>query len=332
MSQAAAVLFVVAQPGAANYFAPLWRRWSHAASAPDWRVLLDPVSRRQIGDQDLGPDRILDLDGSAPESSPALSQGWRPTVVVTSTTYSPAERAWHRWATVNGLHTTQLIDAHYDYRRRIEETNGAGVLPQTIIVPDTIAVAEATAEGLPADRLVALGYPAWESIAAAPPADSRRAVFVSQPIASDMGNALGYTERDALAVALEAASPPLQAFDEILLALHPRERDQPPPEHPFLRQVASANEGLSQAGTVLGMFSTFLIEAALAGRRTISLQPGGRGRDMCVLSRQGIIPRVESAAELAATMETPAESIEDFRQAYAGSLERLDAYLREDVS
>ena len=72
--------------------------------------------------------------------------------------------------------------------------------------------------------------------------------------------------------------------------------------------------------------------ARMAGRRTISLQPGAIGPDMCVLSRQRIIPLIEDAAGLRQAMAAPMPDTRVFRQAYAGSLERLDAFMRRALA
>ena len=332
MTDSRSVLFIIAQPGAAAYFAPLWRHWSRSPDAPDWRVAIDPISRRHAADSDIDAARIIDLEEVSEESAGGLMDRCNAGVVVTSTSFHVLERACLQLALATGRRGMQLIDAHYSYRHRIVDTNGPGLMPDDIIVPDAIAEAEAEADGLPADRLRPLGYPLWEGVAPAPPADERRALFVSQPIESDHGCELGYTQHRVLALALEAGVGPDGVFDEILLARHPRERGDALPDHSGVRPVASANEGMREAGTILGMYSSFLIEAVLAGRRTISLQPGAIGPDMCVLSRQRIIPLIEDAAGLRQAMAAPMPDTRVFRQAYAGSLERLDAFMRRALA
>ena len=328
MTVSPSILFVIAQPGAAAYFAPLWQLWSVDPSAPDWHLLIDPVSRRHVAAFDIDERRITDLRMVTGDGAENVMAGRDAATVVTSTSFHALERACLRWAVRSGRRAVQLIDAHYSYRQRIVDTNGPDLLPDAILLPDSIAAAEAASDGLPVERLRPLGYPLWEDVAAAPPADERRALFVSQPISSDHGTELGYTERSALALALQLATAEEGGFDEILLARHPREAKDDMPVHDRLHLVSSAGEGLLQAGTILGIYSSFLVEAVLAGRRTISLQPGAVGHDMCVLSRHGVIAKVGDAAGLRRAVQAPLVAPVAFRQAYAGSLQRLDSYLR----
>jgi len=328
MTRSPPVLFVIAQPGAAAYFLPLWQRWSDDPTAPDWRLLIVPAARRHVAWPTHRADRLVDPATAEAAGFDAALAGWQPAVVVTSTSYHGLEREAVRWAKNAGSRTVQLIDAHYNYCRRIEASNVDGTRPDVVIVPDRFAAAEAAADGLPADGVRALGYPAWESVPVAATADPRRALFVSQPISDDHADSLGYTEQSALALALQAVEGEQALFDEILLALHPRENADRVPTHPRLRLVDTAQQGLAQAGTVLGMFSSFLVDAVLAGRRVVSLQPEAKGTDMCMLSRHGFISRAGSLHDLRHAMAAPPPDAGSLRQAYTGSLDRVDAFLR----
>ena len=222
----------------------------------------------------------------------------------------------------------QLIDSHYDYSSRIGRTNGPSALPDRILLFDPIAVFEATVAGLPKERLVAVGNPAWEGLGTAPAVPENRVLFASQPIAADMGNRLGYTERSALRLLLDTRKLRPDLIVQVLLALHPREDPADMPINTSLKRIASAKIGIERASIVLGMFSSVLIEAALAGRRVISLQPGAQGADMCVLSRHGYIPRVQDVDGMLDTLCTGIPAIDEFRGWYAKSLIRLDKLVR----
>jgi hypothetical protein len=256
---------------------------------------------------------------------------WRPDLVVTSTTYKEMERAALTYAQDHGIASCQLVDSHYNYSGRLQETNGAAILPDRVLLLDPIAVLEAVAEGLPEDRLSAVGNPAWEEMTLAPPERESCALFASQPIAADMNNRLGYTECSALELALTAADHRPDLIERILLAPHPREDGTAAHTHPCLRRIDSAKLGLRQAGTVLGMFSSVLIEAVLAGRRVISLQPRAQGMDMCMLSRHGMISRALNLGDLIAAMSGPPPSVDDLRLWYAESTNRVDTSIRSMI-
>ena len=84
---------------------------------------------------------------------------------------------------------------------------------------------------------------------------------------------------------------------------------------------------LQQCGTVLGMFSSPMIDAYLGGRTVVSVQPNLRGQDRSPLSRHGRIARVGDAEALVAALERAPGATETLAATLRGSTDRLDAWL-----
>ncbi len=285
-SKARHAVFVLGQPGAVEFFDPVLP----ALQEQGWTV-------------------------TAAEGFDAPSSNI--SVVVTSTSYKPAERAALEWAAERGVPTVQLIDSWYDYRRRIEMTNGPGAMPDEIWVFDDVAKADAVSEGLPGDRIRAVGHPAWETVAALPHAAATEVLLIDQPVSSDMGARLGYTEKDFLDLVRRGLGKNYRAT----LALHPR-RSVADPSDGF-RLSRDPRQAVKSSGAVIGMFSSFLIEAFLAGRRVVSVQPNATREDFCILSRLGLIPRVTETAALAPALASATPGPRGFDRRFAGSRARI---------
>ena len=322
MRAAPSVLFAIGQHGAANFFLPVWRQWSAVAPAWRWTILLADQRIRDCVRQS-GSRQAAALDVASVERSFAEQ---RPELVITSTSRHPAERAAYTIAKRNGTATIQLIDGHYDYAMRLRDTNGNdAAFPDRILVPDALARAGAEQEGIPRSRLSVVGHPAWEDVPYLPPGDAGRAVFISQPIASDYGRLRGYTEREAFALTVEAMTDPQCPYRSLLLAAHPRERWDPSDLPSGATVASSSDAAVAACDIVLGMFSSLLMHCFLSGRRTISVQPRGATSDWCVLSRNGLIPKVVAAKDISAACAAPRGPVEEVRSWYAGSVGRVTA-------
>lgn len=318
-----AVLFVIGQAGSAAFFAPLWKRWSESGRWR-WHLLL----RQNVGSEGLLPAGVSPLPVAWEQVDEATLDGvaedGAPELVVVSSTYQAAERQALLWARRRGITTLQLVDSYYDYAKRVRLTNGPGLMPDHLLVNDSQALEDAVADGLPRDRLNGFGNPAWEHVVALPPADERVALFVGQPVGEDMAEILGYDQHAALALLLEAKLRHPERIGRVVYASHPREKIDPSASG--IEITTSAAGAMRDAGVVFGMFSSLLIDAALAGRRTISLQPGHSDSDYCELSRRGLIPKVETVEDLIAALDEERSDIDAFRRSLGGSSDRLESW------
>jgi hypothetical protein len=280
-------IFVLGQPGAVEFFAPVLP----ALRGQGWTV--------------TATDRF-----DAPVSDASI--------VVTSTSYKPAERVALEWAASRGIPAVQLIDSWYDLRRRIELTNGLGAMPDEIWVFDDVAKADAVSEGLSGDRIRAVGNPAWESAVPLPEASPDDVLLIDQPVSADMGDRLGYTETDFF----DLVRRNLGKSHRATVALHPRRAATDAVADGF--QVSrDTKAAVRSCGTVMGMFSSFMIDALLGGRRVVSVQPNGKPEDFCILSRLGLVPRVTEPAALAPALASVVAGPRGFEQRFADSRARV---------
>jgi len=224
----------------------------------------------------------------------------------------------------------QFVDTWLNYRRRFRNLADVG-LPDRILVVDEAARAEAAAEGLPADRLRIVGHPAWEESPALPPAPRARVLFLGAPVARDFGRSLGYDEWDAWDVVRAAAERQPDLVARLWYGRHPEQTEVPAERLGPALLHEDSMALLKETGTVIGMFSSPMVDAYLGGRRVISVQPGGSGPDPCPLSRHGRVPRVGTVAQLIAALRSDRSAADDLRAALRGSGDRLDGFLRTEL-
>ena len=245
-----------------------------------------------------------------------------PTVVITSATYAAEERKAVEWARVHGVCCAQLVDSWYDYRRRIALTNGPDLLPDEIWLFDETARVAAISEGLPADRLRITGNPVWETVQALPVAPKSRILLVDQTVGSDMGCRLGYEEQDFFELVRDGLRTVYSDQLKIFIAPHPRRMSQELDIDFAMEIVKDSREALQQCGTVIGMFSSLLIDAFLGGRSVVTVQPGAT-TDFCVLSQLDLVPRVTAANQLPAAIDSAEPGPQGFGTRFLGSSSRV---------
>lgn len=324
------MLLVVVEAGAGAFLRPALQAL-HERRDLDWRIVVAPMALRAIGD-DMPPGRLLAGDLNRTDGKAALGfvDAHRPKALIVSAGGWQMERGAIAYARKQGIPTAQYIDIWYGYRRRLLE-GANGILPDSIMVIDELARTEAIAEGLPPELLVLCGHPLWSGVPALPPTMSRDTIFLGAPVRRGHGRELGYTEEDAWDCLCEAAAARPDLFGAIRYAPHPEQSELPemPREDAFINY---STDLLAQTGQVVGMFSAPLIEAYLAGRRSVSLQPHAAPLDMAPLSRFGLSPRATDRAALIAALEAPPPDPAPLRQSLAGSVERFIAGMEAMVA
>lgn len=297
------VVILLAEAGAASFLRPVLRQWRDNPPGFTWG-LAGTSQAHAVLSAEVESARWLatDLDRRHPGPVLAILDRARPGVLLASAGGWAMERAAIRHGLEAGIATRQFVDTWYGYARRLLEGEDA-VLPDRIWLVDEHARREAMAAGLPDFLLDEVGHPAWAEVEPLPATNGRSTIFLGAPVARDYGTGLGYTEADAWAMvkAVAAARPDL--ISGLVYAPHPDQGDIS-----FLAAGGIATEPyetrkLADFGQVLGMFSAPLIEAFLAGRRAISVQPHPTGLDMAPLSRFGYAPRATTPESLIAALE-----------------------------
>ncbi|MBX3456304.1 hypothetical protein [Ferrovibrio sp.] len=318
------LLILITEAGAASFLRPVVRALQQRADL-NWVLAATPVALRGLAD-DVPATRLLwsDLDRTSAAMAGDILDMVKPRRVLASAGGWPLERAVIRLAKQRSIVAAQFVDTWYGYRRRFLEGADA-LLPDHLLVIDPRAVAEAEADGLPADKLHACGHPLWSEIALLPPIDSRATLFIGAPVKRDYGNSLGYTEDDAWACLLEVAQQRPDLVSNLEYAPHPEQQGVA-----VSAPISSYSTGrLADIGQVVGMFSAPLIEAYIAGRRSISLQPRAGSIDMAPLSRFGLSPRVTGSQQLIEVLEAPLPDNTSFRADMANGTARFLTAIEE---
>ena len=198
-------------------------------------------------------------------------------------------------------------------------------LPAKIMVMDEMARREAVDEGIDKDLLVITGQPHFESLLQkASAVEDKSAVrkkyltgdnekiflFVSEPISEtyrendNSKHFWGYTERTVFALtlqAIESVSDDLKEKFTVIIRPHPKENI-----NNFNDVIQSYNKQckiiidkesdsidlMNAADLIIGMSSMFLIEAAVLGKKILSVQTGLCRKDPFVLSRMGVVESI----------------------------------------
>ena len=242
----------------------------------------------------------------------------QPSWVVTSAssivTINPAETMLWRASKHHGIRTLAFLDQWQNYLIRFS-TDGKtiDVLPDFINSIDEIGRREMLSLGFEADRLCCLGQPYLQRFSTAldrvtkHPEKAHRIGFVSEPIRQVYGLTRGYDQYDALALACKLLSARADSRELILsVKMHPKESlDQEfvailegsKIKFQIVEAGVSPLQFLASINELYGMTSIMLIQAYLAGMRTVSVQPGGGisyGSDPLVLTRFGKIELIRS--------------------------------------
>lgn len=310
------ILALTAEPGGAAMLAPLiWGLSARGHQVETWAKGSGAERLRQEGIEALALPPWKGVPG-------AWLQERAADLLLSSATSLPWVDLSERWAWMAaagaGIPSIALVDSWQNYNLRFAGS-GPGhpfmAFPDLIGCPDALALTEMEAAGLPVPRLRAWGHPGLDHfIQSFRPLgragfwmqeperrDCLHVLFVSEAIAEHFGRERGYDQHDCfreLAGWLELCPEPLN----LLIKLHPKEsrrghlaafRAVPARHRVLTLEDLSPLEAVGLADVVVGMTSVLLVEAHAVGRPVLSLQPGLHGEDHLVLSRHGLVPRLD---------------------------------------
>jgi hypothetical protein len=220
-----------------------------------------------------------------------------------------------------------ILDFWSNYLGRFSSIGTQGPLdslPDLIAVMDPYARAEMISLGFPDERLVITGQPAYDELLRSNcpsnsrtqirsffgvGAEDRLLIYASQPfteIAADSGiPAVPYDEIECLTFLLSA----LQGKKDfkIWVRPHPRETALKFQAFQSLQVFISPDydrvSAIQAADGVIGMTSNFLLEAALLGKPTLSLQPRERLPSPLPLTRLGLGEIITDTAAISDSVE-----------------------------
>lgn len=273
----------------------------------DGRIVTTEAALPVVQRQGFESDRIL-IIGRTPIDADALFLHDRPRLFVAGIAeWTEAERRWLSAARRHAIPSLGLLDAWGEYETRIATTSvAAGEYTDCLGVVNEHTRARLSRE-CSWPRIVATGNPGLEeflTVAADAEAGARARTtlslpqsgevvsFFSQPIAQKLAVSIGYTQYDALLAVARHVSP----SQTLLVAAHPLEDvaalertiDHAPRERVRILTDYDPKVVFAASDLVASCFSTALVQAALALRPTVSIQPGLRGRNRCWSADAGV--------------------------------------------
>jgi len=280
-------LIVARDPGAASALVPV------AQALPSTVIGLDharPVFERAG----------IHLEELSSDQSPGIAEEWLsrvgPSVLLTGTSrldLAPLDAQWWRASRAMQVPSVALLDHWVGYWEKFTVDIRFDAVPDVIAVMDEYARGRLRELGCKQPQILVTGHPAFDGLSTEPLAGREGVrsqwgsgvgewvvLFVSEPIASDLGALSGYDEVDVLRLLIDAlAGLPAQ----LIVKPHPREEPlrlaglmKDMGRSGRLETELTGREAVAGADTVVGMTSILLLEAAVAGRPVLSIQPGAR--------------------------------------------------------
>ncbi len=215
-----------------------------------------------------------------------------------------------------GIKTVAVLDEWYNYALRFaDEAKQIGkYLPDVICVQDETSLELAKAEDIPESNMKITGSVSLSELKKTPPpefpeilkpaGDRTSVLFVSEPLkraygekAGDKGTHgefIGFHEE----IVRQLLADHLTKLDKnyfVLEKMHPSQKDvsAPPNCGPNVEWISSAEPMpiiplLWHADLVVGMRSKALLEAAILGKKPISIQPNSPDPEKCTAVRLGV--------------------------------------------
>lgn len=301
------MLVLSGDPGGAAAIAPVVQQLQ---SKSDVRVAVYAYRHAVAAFHQRGMESTeLDQSATRSELQTLLAES-TPDVVLASTSVNGFDLEKILFAEACRQHVPSLavLDFWSNYRARFLSKDGRLSLPTRIAVMDSRAAEQMQADGIPRDRAVVTGQPAFDSLLSVSSADRQRnasatrsrlsvrpdeylIAYMSQPLQgfqkvlsgtdSERGT-LPYDEKTVFAD-LQNAVKTSSCQCRIVIKPHPRELPESwiDTESAIctVDQEISSHDLAVAANVVVGMTSVILVESALLGSRVISLQPGATPAD-----------------------------------------------------
>ena len=323
----AAVVAICGDPGGANAVAPVIE-----LLRAEGRLTVRALAYAEA--HTLWTERGLEHEVLTEQTTPAEVGGHlaaaRFLLTGTSANRHDFEKLFIAAARAAAIPSLSVLDFWSNYALRFRDRGGElTCLPDRIAVMDELAKQEMEEDGVPGERMVVTGHPAWDSLEATRAAFTsaqRRALrtrcgladgdwlilYASQPIPpADSGHAWFDREAavDALIEAIESVAVQQGKRALLLIRSHPTES-----ESPFRHRQSTAIRIQTQAGgdgrpwllaadAVVGMATMLLVEAALLGRPTLSLRLGLAGVDPFPANRSGLVRAAYRRGEIPPALE-----------------------------
>ena len=261
------------------------------------------------------------ISGAAPLQENTLASV-KPDLLITGTCSNDRTEKY-LWQEAKGLNikSMAIVDHWMNYGIRfskyglseIERYNNDRTfdyLPDYVIVMDEFAKSEMVKEGVPEEKIFALGNPHFEAVLeSAKDIDSQKTrrdlgikeeeyliTFASEPYIEDYGSG---PELDALKDLLEIVAE-LKQNTKVIIRPHPKEKPEKFSRFNSVRvdKTTPYCESILASDLIVSMTSMFLIEASILGKRILSYQLGASSPDFFILTRNHVLPFINNKEEL----------------------------------
>jgi hypothetical protein len=331
MAQEVDILIFVEDPGAANYVAQL----PSALTNRGWlaKILADGHAKQHLLQLGVRPDFV-----QHPVTAHQIITSLRPRVLMIGTAQNPDTLGLALVAEAHsmGIESIGLVDAlmNADYRFKGQSDKPLSHAPDWLLVADESTKTAYTALGFPAERVVVCGHPHYDYVRAVRiklesegqdtvrqrvlpkvPKGRKVVVFAAEcssrlyPLQSwqlgdytlvGRGNGRGRTE-----VVLEEFLDAIKLIKPrpyVILRLHPKDvledYTEYTDEFDLISNGGSPFELLYAADLIVGLTSMLILEAALLGKRTLSIVPRAMEMDWLQTVRAGITQCVTSREQV----------------------------------
>lgn len=265
-------------------------------------------------------------------------------LVVTGTSLGSEQKSLDKqlvvWAKANTIPVISVIEHWSWYRKRFEVDNGKLLLPDYILVNDTIALKDAIAEGLPASMLYAMGNPYLEKLCTnqlehcaseiilkqySLPADKLLLFFISEAL-RDTFNAvtddyMGYDEFEVL----RSIMSQLKENEHLVIKLHPEESafkyDIFRGESVSVLRDCPVKDLSAIAYKIIGMASMLLLELSVFRKDIISYRPNATKN--FIGERLGLTIPAKDTFELRYLLDSNIYAKQNFSEYFQGSKDRI---------
>jgi hypothetical protein len=265
-------------------------------------------------------------------------------LVVTGTSLGSAEESLDKqlvvWAKANRIPVISIIEHWSWYRKRFEVDNSELLLPDYILVNDTIALQDAIAEGLPASMLYAMGNPYLEQLCTnqlehceseiilkqySLPADKQLLFFISEALKDTFkvgtGDYMGYDEFEVL----DSIVSQLRENEHLVIKLHPEESaskyDRFRCESVSILRECPVKDLSAIAYKIIGMASMLLLELTVFRKDIISYRPNA-SKDF-IGERLGLTIPAKDAFELRYFLDQNIYAKQNLSEYFQGSKNRI---------
>lgn len=228
-------------------------------------------------------------------------------------------------AKANEIKTIGVVDMRMNSDKRFcgQSTEPLKYAPQYLLVPDKETQSEFIKLGKEADTVLPLGHPHYDFVRkrakdlrqTLKPGNKKTIVFIAEPVIKldpalsqkseeyTLTGTTGSTNRtDIVLQELLHAIKSQQIEAQLIVRLHPKNNSDE--FTPYMADIAALSSGgdplelVCQADLVVGMTSMLMIEAYLAGARTLSIVPTEQERYWLPTVTSGLTPCLSSRSDI----------------------------------